>query len=291
MRAEWYPESIRLTSDALGHDGFRVVLRDLPDDGEEGSAQRGTSHFHFGYRPFQEKGRTIFLFHEAPEQPVLTNRIASLFPPDKAFLCSWQGAGGRIATFEVHPRFFEEVLRRAAIPAGGFGSLPPARFAINRQVDALCQLLMWETEKGGSRDRLYFESLATALLLAVTSQSDPRLPDAGNLEAQQRRIQRAIALMEANFRSNVTLEQVARAACLSAFHFHRLFHRVMGLTPHQYLLRCRLHHAQQLLTVAGEKHSLADVAMESGFADQAHFSRHFRRAYGVSPLEFQRAQE
>ena len=150
---------------------------------------------------------------------------------------------------------------------------------------------MWETEKGGSRDRLYFESLATALLLAVTSQSDPRLPDAGNLEAQQRRIQRAIALMEANFRSNVTLEQVARAAYLSAFHFHRLFRRVMGLTPHQYLLRCRLHHAQQLLTVAGEKHSLADVAMESGFADQAHFSRHFRRAYGVSPLGFQRAQE
>ena len=90
---------------------------------------------------------------------------------------------------------------------------------------------MWETEKGGSRDRLYFESLATALLLAVTSQSDPRLPDAGNLEAQQRRIQRAIALMEANFRSNVTLEQVARAAYLSAFHFHRLFRRVMGLTP------------------------------------------------------------
>jgi hypothetical protein len=63
----------------------RVVLRDLPDDGEEGSAQRGVSHFHFGYRPFQEKGRTIFLFHEAPEQPVLTNRIASLFPPDKGF--------------------------------------------------------------------------------------------------------------------------------------------------------------------------------------------------------------
>jgi AraC-like DNA-binding protein len=291
MRAEWYPESIRLTSDALGHDGFRVVLRELPDDGEEGSARRGTPHFHFGYRPFQEKGRTIFLFHEAPEQPVLTNRIASLFPPNKAFLCSWHGAGGRIATFEVHPHFFEEVVRRAGIPASTFGSLPPARFAINRQVDALCQLLMWETEKGGSGNPLYFESLATALLVAVTFQSDPRLPDAGNLEAQNRRLQRAIALMKANFRSNVTLEQVARAACLSAFHFHRLFRRVMGLTPYQYLLRCRLHHAQQLLTVVGEEHSLADVAMESGFADQAHFCRHFRRAYGVSPLEFQRAQE
>jgi hypothetical protein len=50
MRTEWYPESIRLTSDSMGHDGFRVVLRDLPDDGEEGSAQRGASHFHFGYR-------------------------------------------------------------------------------------------------------------------------------------------------------------------------------------------------------------------------------------------------
>jgi AraC family transcriptional regulator len=152
--------------------------------------------------------------------------------------------------------------------------VPPARFAINRQVDALCQ-----------------QSLATALLFAVTSQSDPRLPDAGNLEAQNCRLQRAIALMKANFRSNVNLEQVAQAACLSAYHFHRLLRRVMGLTPYQYLLRCRLHHAQQLLTVVGEENSLADVAMESGFADQAHFCRHFRRAYGVSPLELRRAQE
>jgi AraC-like DNA-binding protein len=231
MSVELYPESIRLTSDPLGHDGFRVVLRELPEDGEVGSGRRGSPRFRFGYRPFQEKGRTTFLFQEAPEHPVLTNRIASLFPPDKAFVWSSRGAGGRIASFEVHPRFLEEVLRRAGIPTSAFRSLPPARFAINRQVDALCQLLVWETEKGSPRNRLYFESLATALLFVVTSQGDPRLPDAGNLEAQKRRLQRATALMKANLRSNVTLEQAALAACLSAFHFHRLFHRVMGLHP------------------------------------------------------------
>ena len=84
MRTEWYPESIRLTSDSMGHDGFRVVLRDLPDDGEEGSAQRGASHFHFGYRPFQEKGRTIFLFHEAPA-------TAGAYQPNRVTLSSGQG--------------------------------------------------------------------------------------------------------------------------------------------------------------------------------------------------------
>jgi AraC family transcriptional regulator len=147
---------------------------------------------------------------------------------------------------------------------------------------------MLETEKGAPTGRLYFESLAKALLSAVTSQSDPRLADAGNLEAQHRRLQRAIALMKAKFRSKLTLEEITRAACLSAFHFHRLFHRLTGLTPHQYLLRCRRHHAQQLLAVTGEEYSLADVAVKSGFADQAHLSRHFRRAYGVSLLAFRR---
>jgi AraC-like DNA-binding protein len=62
-----------------------------------------------------------------------------------------------------------------------------------------------------------------------------------------------------------------------------LFRRIVGLAPHQYLLRRRLQHAQQLLSAATEGCSIADVAAGAGFADQAHLARHFRRAYGVSP--------
>ena len=48
----------------------------------------------------------------------------------------------------AHPRFVEDVLRLAGIPASGFRSVPAPRFVINRRIDLLCQLLMEETEQG-----------------------------------------------------------------------------------------------------------------------------------------------
>jgi AraC family transcriptional regulator len=80
---------------------------------------------------------------------------------------------------------------------------------------------------------------------------------------------------------------VARAAGLSPFHFSRLFHQVVGLAPHHYLLRCRLRNAQKLLSTSKGR-SIADVAAETGIADQAHLARHFRRAFGESPQQFRR---
>jgi len=104
------------------------------------------------------------------------------------------------------------------------------------------------------------------------------------------RIEQAVVLMEANFGSGLSRKQLAATAGLSAFHFSRLFHRVVGVSPHQYLVGCRLRHARELLAV-GQGRSIAEVALECGFADQAHLARHFRRAYGVSPGQFQKEHE
>jgi AraC family transcriptional regulator len=73
---------------------------------------------------------------------------------------------------------------------------------------------------------------------------------------------------------------------LSAFHFLRLFARVLGVTPHQYLVRCRLRHAARLL--ADPARSVTDVAFDVGFADLSNFVRTFRRAAGVSPRTFRK---
>jgi AraC family transcriptional regulator len=103
-------------------------------------------------------------------------------------------------------------------------------------------------------------------------------------KAQQRRIDRVIALIEANFNCGLSRKEMAARAGMSVSHFSNLFSRQRGLSPHQYLVHCRLQHARKLL-LTGE-HSIAEVACESGFADQAHFTRHFRRAYGTTPLVF-----
>jgi AraC-like DNA-binding protein len=74
---------------------------------------------------------------------------------------------------------------------------------------------------------------------------------------------------------------------LSPFHFLRLFARVLGVTPHQYLVRCRLRAAARLL--ADPRISVTAIAYDVGFGDLSNFVRTFRRAAGVSPRDFRRA--
>jgi AraC-like DNA-binding protein len=102
----------------------------------------------------------------------------------------------------------------------------------------------------------------------------------------RRRAVEAALWMEANAGETVRLGSLARRAGLSAFHFLRLFSRVLGVTPHQYLVSARLRRAARLL--AEPERPVTDVAFEVGFGDLSHFVRTFRRAAGVSPGRFRR---
>jgi len=86
----------------------------------------------------------------------------------------------------------------------------------------------------------------------------------------------------------IDLDDAAAAqAGISPFHFLRLFSTVLGVTPHQYLVRSRLRHAARLL--ADHDRSVTDVAYDVGFGDLSNFVRTFHRAAGVSPLRFRQA--
>ena len=71
---------------------------------------------------------------------------------------------------------------------------------------------------------------------------------------------------------------------MSPFHFLRVFARVLGVTPHQYLIRARLRRAARLLT--DRSRSITDIAFDVGFGDLSNFVRSFHRAAGVSPRGF-----
>ncbi|HWI38415.1 MAG TPA: AraC family transcriptional regulator [Burkholderiales bacterium] len=102
----------------------------------------------------------------------------------------------------------------------------------------------------------------------------------------RRRAVEAALWLEAHAADDVSLEDAARAAGLSPFHFLRVFSAVVGATPHQYLVRLRLARAARLL--AEEERPVTDVALDCGFADLSNFVRTFRRAAGVSPREFRK---
>ena len=105
--------------------------------------------------------------------------------------------------------------------------------------------------------------------------------------SERRRAVEAALWISSHSRQDIHLEQAAARAGLSLFHFLRLFSRVLGVSPHQYLVRSRLRHAAQLLARGGQ--SVTDVALDVGFADLSNFVRSFHRAAGVPPGAFRRA--
>lgn len=127
--------------------------------------------------------------------------------------------------------------------------------------------------------------LFTARFVEVVSgrkeaRSEPRAQD-------RRRAVEAALWIEACSHEQIDLEGAASEAGLSAFHFLRLFSRVLGVTPHQYLVRCRLRRAARLL--ADSARPITDVALDVGFNDLSNFVRTFHRAAGVSPRAFRKA--
>ncbi len=142
---------------------------------------------------------------------------------------------------------------------------------------------------------------------AADGESDIGLDEVGHLLAQRfvevvsgnakkpakvtardrRRAVEAALWIEAHSHREIELEDIARQAGISPFHFLRSFSSVLGVTPHQYLLRSRLRRAARYL--ADDDKPVTDVAYDVGFNDLSNFVRTFHRAAGVSPLKFRQA--
>ncbi len=103
----------------------------------------------------------------------------------------------------------------------------------------------------------------------------------------RRRAVEAALWLDAHAGEPVDLAGAASAAGLSAYHFLRLFADVLGVTPHQYLVRTRLRRAARLLAEADLP--ITDIAYDVGFGDLSNFVRSFHRAAGVSPRGFRQA--
>src|SRR6201995_4907164 len=126
--------------------------------------------------------------------------------------------------------------------------------------------------------------LAQRLVEVVSGK--PRKPAKVTARDRRRAVEAALWL-EANAHREVELEDAARQAGVSPFHFLRLFACVLGVTPHQYLLRSRLRRAARQLTENDKP--VTEVAYDVGFNDLSNFVRTFHRAAGVSPLKFRQA--
>ncbi|WP_437744394.1 AraC family transcriptional regulator [Sorangium sp. So ce1504] len=127
--------------------------------------------------------------------------------------------------------------------------------------------------------------LLAARFVEVASGRKRRPPDTGARD--RRRAVEAALWLDEHAHEPIDLEGAAREVGLSPFHFLRVFGKVVGVTPHQYLVRTRLRRAARLL--ADGARSITDIALDVGFGDLSNFVRTFHRAAGVSPRGFRKA--
>ncbi len=271
------------TSDALGWAGIHIShWADVPSMGDDEIVLDGH----------------LIVVHQTP-QPVRTQETINgkfvegvSYPGDINVLsagvtssCVWD----KPLTFtqiRIAPNFAQSL-------AGQIGVNPDAVELANqyRLKDAallnVARMMLSEVEQGGLNGSLYSDSLSTVLLTHLLRNHIARPVEVqpGTRHQARREISHAIDYVLANLHENISLDDLSRVANLSPFHLARVFKQHTGLSPHQFVIQQRIESAKQRLRQPNA--TIGDVASAVGFADQAHFSRHFKALVGVTPKAFQ----
>ncbi len=190
------------------------------------------------------------------------------------------GVGDRCISLNVHEEQFSEV----AAAAGSTGrfrfsapSLPASRKVL--------PIIAYMEALSGARSSLRSEELALRLIERVIAlMTGDRQTPAVPTGREARRVVEAIRLVESDAARPMELKEMAAIAGMSKYHFLRVFRRVTGLTPHQYLISARLRRAA--LALASSRRQVLEIALDTGFGDLSTFNKTFRAAFGLTPTQY-----
>lgn len=190
--------------------------------------------------------------------------------------------GDRCIALHMEAEYFSEI----AASATGSGRY---RFA-TPMLPALPELQAWSFRAPVASDaeqQSGIEEAAIALVERVVALASGSRPLVQGVSAHdEKRISRALHVLEAEFSEPRDLDHLAGIAGMSKYHFLRTFRRIVGLSPYQYLLALRLRHVASRLIASTQPVSL--IAFEAGFGDLSTFTHRFKQNYGLSPMLFRR---
>lgn len=222
-----------------------------------------------------------FIYQTTEGRNLLTAGSILLGNHGRCFQCSHQhSTGDRCLSFHFTPDHWEEIA--GAVPGKHKGrfdipGLPPA-------AALLPTTAMLETARDLGRPAMEEVALEFAGTVLGLASGVDRV--AGNDRAiDERRVSDAIHRIEQSAHEleegRLSLAALAREADMSRYHFLRVFRRLVGQTPHQYVLFLRMHKAAVLLQTT--RAPLTTVALDAGFNDLSTFIRRFRHVMGISP--------
>ncbi|HKS11343.1 MAG TPA: helix-turn-helix domain-containing protein [Pyrinomonadaceae bacterium] len=177
------------------------------------------------------------------------------------------------------------------IPPNSTVAFKTDHFSGDRKLDGLFAEFASELSDEKPGKDIVLRALAEQLLVhALRNYAQPRRSEELELSRAgliDRRIRRSVELMYTQLDQDLTLKALAAASYLSPFHFARLFKKLTGSTPHNYLAGIRAARAQLLL--AETELSVTEIGSRVGYLSASHFTKAFRVATGTTPREFRKA--
>ena len=143
-----------------------------------------------------------------------------------------------------------------------------------------------ELEIGSADSRLYADSMATVLCIQLLRRYSSKKPQISNFTdgLPKYKLKNAIAYIHENLDESLTLAQLSQIVQMSPHYFATLFKQSTGLSPHQYIIKCRIDLAKQLL--ARQNLTLVEICQQVGFQNQSHFTRVFHQYTATTPKAF-----
>ena len=156
----------------------------------------------------------------------------------------------------------------------------------DRHINVLMLALHADLEDGSLAGPLYGECVGTALAHYLLRRYAVRTTRIGKYRGgiPATRLNRVLDFMRQNYGRDTRLWELAQLAGMSSNYFCKLFKQSTGLSPHQYYLQQRIARAKEFLR--NPEMTVSQVAGATGFADQSHFTKVFRRIVGVTPAQF-----
>ena len=230
-------------------------------------------------------GKTAF-FHHGITETIQSGDIA-LINPNEVHACNpVEGHALTYYMLYIQPDFIRDIAAELSESQG-----KPPHFPIpvvqdaplHKKLIALCQLI----ETG--QDDLEAETMLYETLLEVIQKyGDFISPLPARVSKSGASIAAAQQFLMEHLFDKITLEELASHSGLSPYHFLREFRKQYGMPPHSYQLQQRINEAKRLLAKGT---SIADTAMQVGFADQSHFTRKFKALVGTTPRQYQDVKE
>lgn len=210
----------------------------------------------------------------------------ALLPRGVRLESQWQNEG-ELQTFhlvELTPELFHTYAPEIATERMLAGHLVPDGFADRPNLANLIRLLSREHDPEQRRGTLFAQTLIRLLAIEVAGVAWTWAPDNVNATpVGDRRVKRAIDFIEAYFSTDVSITDIASAAGISPSQLTTAFQRSLGQSPYAYVISRRLQRATELLRQTDL--SIAHVALETGFCDQAHLTRLCRARLGKTPRQ------